>query len=115
MNRQSRSRLHISQEVDARDTRREDLLPGLCAKAVIARSVSDEAIQCSMRGPGLLRFARNDEDGQPSPPCKPHFAGGRDATYASIYSGDVAFTISSRLSSCAIAVKTVRKAQSRRP
>jgi hypothetical protein len=27
---------------------------------VIARSVSDEAIQDAVRGPGLLRFARND-------------------------------------------------------
>ena len=28
--------------------------------SVIARSVSDEAIQPSFRGAGLLRFARND-------------------------------------------------------
>jgi len=30
---------------------------------VIARSVSDEAIQTFSLGPGLLRFARNDDAG----------------------------------------------------
>src|SRR3954451_291287 len=38
----------------------------LRSPTVIARSVSDEAIQSFLRGDGLLRFARNDEtDGVP--------------------------------------------------
>jgi hypothetical protein len=39
----------------------EVILGSISALAVIARSVSDEAIQTLLNASGLLRFARNDD------------------------------------------------------
>ena len=51
--------IHRSRWMRARS--RSDGRKGVAASTVIARSVSDEAIHASLRGYGLLRFARNDE------------------------------------------------------